>query len=83
MPDATREIQNAAPDSAVAQGTTPRYSQRQVARRIRILSGRRSAGPWLPHPLTAAAESRRSSRSAARKNGLDADTRISDHKAAP
>ena len=35
------------------------------------------AGTWLPHPLTAAAESRRSSRSAARKNGLDADTRIS------
>lgn len=58
--------------------STPTHSHRNSPDRNRIFKATGASRTLAARPLTAEAESRRSSRSAARKNGLDADTRISD-----
>ena len=59
------------------------HSHRNRPDRNKISRPPTPVGPWLPLPLTAATESRRSSRSAARKNGLDAEARISHADRSP
>ena len=66
-----------------ARGSTPMPFAPKPARAQQTPQPPAPAGGWRPLPLTAASESRRNSRSVARKNGLDVDTRISHADRSP